>query len=912
MRLWLRILLTTLATAGLVIAYHQLLLRPDVQTVKTVLFDRNVELVAPRWLGLFCVVPALVLVRSFSLVDMSRIQQGLSLFLRGLVVVGLALALARPTITSDESLTSTVFLVDVSDSVSNDQLTRAREIVQRAWDERGKHDVQLLTFAQRPEVIPLPNATTKTIPALKRHEGERAGEHSDLQAAIQHAYGLFPENRIPRLVLVSDGNETDGDVLAEAYRATGKRIKIHVVPYTERKMKEVLVKALLLPKEVRMGAPFHLVAEVYTTHEEDVALTLYKDEFINGLDGRKRVKLKPGRNVFKFKSLVRDAGFVNYRLVMSGVKEDTWRSNNKATAILPVLGRPKVLYVEGEPLYAGYLKRALQAEKIDVVVRGPYGVPSSVAQLAKFDMLIISDVPAMYVNLGQMAAIHAYVRDLGGGFLMTGGQNSFGAGGYYGTRIEKILPVRFDTEKKRSQPSLALALCIDRSGSMSGQKIELAKDAAKATAELLGSSDLIGVIAFDSSAHVVVRLQRAANRLRILNDIARLRSGGGTSILPCLREAYSQLQTANAKVKHVILLSDGQSSYNGITNLVDEMVSRRITVSAVGVGGGADRTLLQTIAERGNGRFYHTNDATNIPKIFTKETTKVARSALVEELVKVRAIKRANVIRGVNIGSAPYLRGYVSTKKKPLSEVILVSDYGEPIYAQWRIGLGKTAVFTSDVKNRWAVSWLRWAGYSRFWAQVVRELMRHRIQRSFEMRANANQGVVNVTVDALDRNDRYINGLESTLTVLDPRRPGAKRSFSLHQTAAGRYAASFRLPRYGSFLLRARHRVDGKVIAESISSLAVPYPKEYTDLLPDRRKLERVATVTSGHVTTLSAAAATVKAFMSADGETIQYNKDLWSWVLYVLLGLFFLDVLLRRIRIFGYAPIPIDKLEKQ
>ncbi|MCK5799510.1 MAG: VWA domain-containing protein, partial [Deltaproteobacteria bacterium] len=510
-----------------------------------------------------------------------------------------------------------------------------------------------------------------------------------------------------------------------------------------------------------------------------------------------------------------------------------------------------------------------------------------------------------YVNLSQMAAIHAYVRDLGGGFLMTGGQNSFGAGGYYGTRIEKILPVRFDTEKKRSQPSLAMALCIDRSGSMSGQKIELAKDAAKATTELLGSNDLIGVIAFDSSAHVVVRLQRAANRLRILNDIARLRSGGGTNIRPCLQEAYNQLQTATAKVKHVILLSDGQSSYNGISELVSEMVSRHITVSAVGVGAGADRTLLQMIAERGNGRFYHTNDANNIPKIFTKETTKVARSALVEELVKVRTVKHANVIKGINIARAPYLRGYVSTKRKPLSEVVLVSDYGEPIYAQWRVGLGKTAAFTSDVKNRWAVDWLRWSGYSKFWSQVVRELMRHRIQRAFEMRAHAAQGVVHVTVDALNRQDHFINGLDSTLTILDPKRPGSKHAFALHQVAAGRYATSFRLPRYGSFLLRARHRVDGKVIAESLTSLTVPYPKEYTDLVCDRRKLERIATVTGGHINPTTAA------MISADGEKIRYHKDLWNWVLYGLLGLFFLDVLLRRLRIFGYAPVPLDDIER-
>ena len=293
------------------------------------------------------------------------------------------------------------------------------------------------------------------------------------------------------------------------------------------------------------------------------------------------------------------------------------------------------------------------------------------------------------------------MSDLGGGFIMAGGENSFGSGGYTGSRLEKLLPVRFDTEKKRDQPGLALALVIDRSGSMTGEKLELAKDAAKATAELLGADDLIGVIAFDSQPTSIVRLQRAANRVRIASDISRLTAGGGTNILPALKEAYDQLDPARAKLKHVILLTDGQASYDGIRELCDEMAEHKITISAVGVGAEADKTLLTMIAERGGGRFYFTQSAQNIPKIFTKETTEVARNALVEEQVGVHVQKRAELLDGVGIETAPPLRGYVSTKPKPLSDVVLVSDLGEPILARWRVGLGQAVAWTSDVKNRW-------------------------------------------------------------------------------------------------------------------------------------------------------------------------------------------------------------------
>jgi Mg-chelatase subunit ChlD len=891
-----RILIAAIAGALLYLAFHLLLVRPGVDSLPLRLAGREVELLAPRWLGLLCLLPLLWLVRGASLVDMSRFQQALSVSVRALLVIGIALALARPSTASFERRTCTVFLVDVSDSISDDQLRAARQIVERAWKERGESEVRLVTFAESPRAISIERDAV-SIPELRRHDGPHAGEHTDLQAAIQHAYGLFPPNLLRRIAILSDGNETDGDLLVESHRAVERGIKLFAYRLPDRRQPEVLVRSLGLPRDVRMGAPFDLTSEIYSTRRQSATLTLYKDEFINGLDGRKTVDLEPGRNEVRFRSLVQEPGFVTYRLAMSNVKHDTWTANNAASAILPVFGRPRVLYVEGEPLHAGHLQRALEAEKIDVTVRGPHGIPGSLAELQKFDLLLVSDVPAEVVSLGQMAAIQAYVRDLGGGFIMTGGQNAFGAGGYCGTLIEKILPVRFDTEKKRDQPSLALALVIDRSGSMTGQKLELAKDAARTTTELLGSSDLISVVAFDSSSYLVVRLQRAANRLRILSDIARIQAGGGTNIKPALQDAFGQLQAATAKVKHVILLSDGQSPYGGIAELVDEMASNRITVSAVGVGDGADRTLLQMIAERGNGRFYFTEDASNIPKIFTKETTQVARSALVEEQTSVRPVKLASVLAGIDWASAPRLRGYVSTKPKPLSETLLVSSYGEPILSLWRIGLGKTAAFTSDVKNRWAVDWLRWPGYGQFWAQLVREVMRHRIQRSFDMRAEVVAGQVQVTVDAIDRADRFINGLDSTVTVLDPRRPGHKQSVPLQQTAAGRYQATFRLPSYGSYLLRATHTSEAKTVAESVTSLSAPYPKEYTDLVQDLTRVERAVKVGGGIMNPAS------NALFDPGKETVRTYRDLWSWVIYALLGLFLLDVLLRRVRLFGYGP---------
>src|SRR6185436_4694655 len=236
------------------------------------------------------------------------------------------------------------------------------------------------------------------------------------------------------------------------------------------------------------------------------------------------------------------------------------------------------------------------------------------------------------------------------------------------------------------------------------------------------------------------------------------------------------LAPVNAKVKHVILLSDGQAGYEGIAEVCREMRANRITVSAVGIGD-ADRNLLQLVAENGEGRFYLAEDASELPKIFVKETQEVQKSQLVEDVVKAIVVKKVETIEGTGVEDAPYLHGYVSTKPKPMSEVILVSDErGEPLLARWRVGLGQVVAWTSDVKNRWATEWLAWPGYQKFWAQVVRSSMRHKQFESYDLSANVVAGRAHVVVDAVSRDDRFVNDMETTLEIIDPRDSKVKKT----------------------------------------------------------------------------------------------------------------------------------------
>jgi Mg-chelatase subunit ChlD len=860
------------------------------------------ELLAPRMLGVALLAPYFLWVIGRSLADLPLAQRVLSVVLRIAFVALIALGLARLARTATTQKVCTVFVVDVSDSVPDAALDDARALVQAALDARPKDDrVRLVTFAKRPRAVALAD-DAKTAPPLERH-GPGLGGATDIASALQLAYGLFPEGYLRRAVIVSDGVQTDGDLLAEAERAQSYGVKLFAVPCKRPVPGEVAVRDLRVPDKIHEGETFDVHAQVFSSIAQSVKLVLKQGDVVNGLDGVRQVDLVPGDNDVAFKSKAAVPGEVTYALEVSDAAQDRFQENNRATAVAAVLGKPVVLYVDGNPSRATYLASALAAQQLNVDTSDP--LPTSLREAERYDFIVLSDVPAERVSLTQQETIEQYVRDLGGGFLFAGGENGYGLGGWYHTTIERILPVRMDAEKRRDEPEVAMALVIDRSGSMTGLPLEMAKQAAKATADTLAGDDLLEVIAFDSQPTRIVRMTPAKHRARIQNDIARIQAVGGTEIIPALDAAYQALSTTRARKKHVILLTDGQAPQSGIRDLVQAMAAEDITVSSVGLGGGVDENLQRMISDVGGGRFYKVADPQSLPRIFTRETEMVSRSAAVEEYFQPRVVSPADFLRGLDVGSAPFLHGYVATKlKPPPAQEILESELGEPILARWHVGLGWTMAWTSDVKNLWAVEWLRWPQWGQFWGQVVREHMRQKKRQVFDMRAetDAATGHVRAVLDAIGVDDRFQNGLEAALTVAGPQPGGPTRKVPMPQTAPGRYEADFPLDRYGSFLLHAsleskvedgRGNTKSATVAESFGHVTNPYPREYLALSPDVATLAKAAEATGGTVDP------TAPALFDPAGETIRYHQDLWPRFVGAAIALFLLDLLVRRVRLF-------------
>jgi Ca-activated chloride channel family protein len=884
------------------------------------LAELDLALSEPRYLWALLAIPALIIVRAHTLSDLPRLQQALSLSLRAGFVLALVAALVGvEEVAREPATTATVYVVDTSESVPDAALEKARARIEESWRRRGRNEVRLVTFAATAQEVPLvaagSDAPAPDAPAdpgaarlapIPRPPGDQ-GRTSDVQAGLRLAETLFPEGRLARVVLVTDGLETRGDLTDEVDHAHRFGIRVHHLDFTDvPRPSELMVTGLVAPDSLEPRVPFIARATVKSTAALAAHCELFVDDVLaEGQD----VELRPGDTEVAIETTVKEGGDkrLSMRCAPKAAAADRFATNNAFDIPIHIKTLPKVLYVEGERQYRQNLVAALGRD-FEVELRDARGLPQSAADARQFDLIFISDVPKSsgaggdFMNRQHMQVLESYVR-AGGGLVVAGGENSFGPGGYGGSYLEKhVLPVELDVEKKEDEPSLALMLVIDRSGSMTGEKIELAKEAARATLDVLQPSDKLGIIVFDAAPEVVVRLQRAANRLKITDSLARLKSGGGTNIFPALDQAYRALATTQAKTKHIILLTDGQSSRSGILDLVSQSYADKITISTVAVGLNSDQSLLMQVAEDGGGRYYFTDRAANIPKLFLKEASEVTRRALVEDHFRPVVAKRfrsLQMFQGVGIERAPALLGYVSTHAKPRAEVLMLSHRGEPILARWRLGLGQVVVWTSDVKNKWAHFWLGWPGYAQFWRQLVRDTLRvEKSDPAMQTVTDIADGVLTVGVDAVDEDDHFIDGLRSSVTVTGP--DGRDRDITLSQSAPGRYEGQLALDAFGPWVVRGSHTADGAPdqVHRSYAAVSWPFPTEHLLGEPDLTRVRALSAATGGVAMPSDAQ------LFDAEGRTVERREPRWHLPLYLALALLLLDVLLRRVRLYGKTAV--------
>ncbi|MGE0711311.1 MAG: VWA domain-containing protein [Planctomycetota bacterium] len=817
---------------------------------------------------LLIALPALaltLLALRWSAVGLSRRRWALSGIARVLLVLALAAAAAELRLVLPHSERAVVFLVDVSESVSPTGRRHVLEWAKQAWEGRHEGDrAGVVVFGREArQEVPLGREVELREPSLEGLGRDRTALDRGLRLAGALLRDAPGERRV---VLLSDGNtpREPAEREARALASAGVVVDAVAVPL-EPAPGEVVLGEVTAPPVVSEDQPFLLDIEVLARRGGPAVLHVVRN-------GRylppQPAQLSPGLNRVTVEQRIPRSDVFTYEVWVEAPGDGN-TANNRGGAIVRVRGRPRVLLAlgderdeQGEVLTRGRdaaapLAAALEASGYSVTARGEEGLPLDLAELAGYDAFVFGDVSAERWTLEQMEAARRYVFEQGGGLLALGGPRSYGLGGYYRTPVEEALPLSSDVRGKKVLPSLALVLCIDRSGSMSGStgqdsKLDLAKEGATRALELLQPFDQAGVVAFDHIASWAVPLQRVEQRARLKSKIRAIDLGGGTRIGAALDEAYAALRDCPSQLKHVVLLTDGRSDEgpDRVRSICSRYRGAQITLTTVGVGEGVDKDLLEDLARGAGGRYLFAKDERTLPRLLTKEAVAASQALLIErELVPRHRGQLASL--ELDWAHAPPLLGYVLTAPKPMAEVLLDTGPGEelhdgPLLARWRYGLGKSAAFASDGTARWCARWLDWPGYGPLFSAMVRWVAREPQAPGFSSELTLEEGRARLDVQVRRPDGTPADALELGANISGP--PGAPPlpRLALRPIAPGRYRAEAEVQRPGAYFATVDLTKDGRALPVTNAGAVLAYPREYRHLSHDQELLSRLAELGGG------------------------------------------------------------------
>ncbi|RIW37385.1 VWA domain-containing protein [Bacillus salacetis] len=849
------------------------------------------QLDQPLWLLLLPAAAAGLFMYWKSRTSIPHFEKRLILALRSAIILLLVFALSGIQILFPVKGVSTIFVADLSDSMDN-QKDSIRDSLNSALKQMDIEDRFGVVSTGQSSVVERP--LTKKTEAEVQFRSELETFSTDLSSGLRLGGSLIPSYNNGRVVLLSDGNENTGDAVKQAAYLKQQGLTVDVFPVDPVYGEDVSIGSFEIPDTQFIGEMAKLEVEVESNVETESRIRVFENEK-PVVDSK--VKIEPGKNRFTFQHKAASEGFRQYRAEVI-TETDTVVENNEAFAFTNVKGDPKVLIVENTKGEGKNLTDSLTAAGLSAEVTQPELLPTSLSSYVQYQSIVFVNVPATKVSQQQMELIHSAVKDFGTGFVMAGGDNGFGLGGYFKTPIEKLLPVDMELKGKKELPSLGMVIVLDRSGSMAGYKIELAKEAAIRSAELLREKDTLGFIAFDDRPWQLVETQPIKDKAKVVEQINGLTAGGGTNIFPSLELAYEQLTPLELQRKHIILLTDGQSATSpDYLSTIEEGKANNITLSTVAIGDGSDRVLLEQLAEEGGGRFYDVIDSSTIPSILSRETVLTTRT-YIEDDPFYPAVVQGSPFASLFQGGIPQMNAYVASSLKGRAESILVSGKEDPILARWQYGLGRTAAWTSDIPGEWAGEWPKWEGWPDMWNQLITWSFPSYQDTSFEVSQTREGNDMKVSIT---QPDYQAKPLEAILV----NNKGGEVTSSFKTTGPGQYELTF-TAHPGNYLLQLTEETGTDGAGVFKTGLSVPYSSEYKLLGLNQSTLERIAAAGGGEVLK------STEDLYKDDLPPSVTRTSISQWLLLAAFFLLFLEIALRRFGLLGPASKLAGKKEKK
>eukprot|EP00913_Durusdinium_trenchii_P022811 g21415.t1 len=803
-------------------------------------------------------------------------------WLRLVVVVFLLLCLGGPKFNVGGKGLDIVLVIDRSRSLPKEAPENIKELQQFLDEHRKPGDrIGLISFGREAHIEQLlsEHRYGGSSPQVVSPEG------SDLNDAILKALSLTNPDRPARILVLGDGESNGPNPLTAARRAREDGVPIDYRLFERARAGDVAVKSLDVPKDIYPNEPFFFSVSIHSDGEATGKVTLYSEGMVNGKRERRKVaevtrRFRSGNNRVPLGHVLKNVGSFQYHVEVD-VDGDPLPANNIGTGVVRVKGAPRLLLlVRDDNAKTGRLARLLTDKNsgLTVDVRVARNQPLTKDQLDKYRGIILENVPADHLGFLKMSRIAQFVTDRGLGLMLTGGENSFGTGGYFKSPLDRILPVSMEMREDDRKAQVAIAVVLDRSGSMSAMvggrtKMELANLGTAECVNLLTKNDKIAVISVDTSPHVNQGLTDVTDQRAISSRIHRITVGGGGIFVDVgLEAARIELEKARGvQTRHVILFSDASDTEISRKIRGPDRASRQelffrqvralkasgITVSVIGLGERTDvhAALLTRIAEIGGGNVMFASDARDLPRLFAQDTINVARNTFIRKTDEQPEGIPGQRTRGPHLvgrlGNTPFpnVDGYNLSYLRKEAQVAVVSKdkYLAPWSAFWNRGLGRASAITFEVGGEFTGNFARWQSSKGFLLTHARWLLGGDDPRSMYVQ--------------LDR-----DGQDGVVTVeLDDPKPGeaAPTPKFLRVIPPGREVGEVRKTEFvwiDRNLLQARFRMDGEgvfyttiVTGESSSfpgpSIALPYSPEFfpRDGLPTGREtLAEMARLSGG------------------------------------------------------------------
>lgn len=678
---------------------------------------------ARAWVLFFGLLPL-----AWTVWEWRRSARRWSLLLKAISLVAILLALAEPRLTVFHSKVAVGILADTSASVSPEDLAAASALATGIERARGRNWTRVIPFA-RTTRSPAPDERQRSW-NLHYTAGD-AGRATNLEAALREAVVALPAGMMRRLALISDGHENMGSITRAVWQLQQLGIAVDTFPLTGRPKPNLSLESVSVPAQVFSGERFPVDVGLISVERTVAGVEITAD---GKHLGARSVELRPGLNRFRIHASVTAVGAINLAGSIKTQGQGTAHFEHAIT-----LRRPRVLWLSQDPAGAGLdLLRALEAGQFEMQ-RSLTSVPE---HLNDYQVVVFNNWDLQSVSERDKSAVEEFVRQGGGLLWIAGERNVYIENKLPDDPLERALPAKL--APPRTPEGACVILIIDKSSSMEGKKMDLAKLAAIGVIENLRPVDRVGVLIFDNSFQWAVPVRKAEDRSLLKRLVSGITPDGGTQIAPALTEAFRKILVTSSVYKHVVLLTDGISEEGDSLALAREALSNRVTISTVGLGQDVNRAYLEKIAALSKGNSYFLNDPSGLEQILLKDVQEHSGSTAVEKPLHPVVVKQAEILEGVGIETAPALHGYIRFITKPTADPILNLEK-DPLLVRWQYGLGRTAVFTSDAKNRWAADWVGWTGFDRFWSNLFRDLLPHAPES--EALADYDQAGEELTVD---------------------------------------------------------------------------------------------------------------------------------------------------------------------